>query len=423
MGDALVPQKCISAATAKIRLLFFAESVTLAHLARPIAIARNLDPDRYEIIIACDQRYSHFLANGQWQYVDLKTISSDRFLDSLASGRPVYDYQVLSDYVVEDIFLLNRFKPDIVIGDFRLSLSVSARQANIPYITITNGYWSTAYGNEFPMPSLPMTRILPIPVAAALFSLAAPFAMRFHCRALNKLRRQNGLLSLGNNIRRVYTDADHVLCADAYEFLPISKLPANHTHLGPLPWAPQLEEPSWWPAARDDKPVIYVTLGSSGPPELLQVVLSALAPLDVSVIASSAGKSFPKDVPPNAKIAKYLDGQAAADISRLVICNGGSPTTQQALTAGVPVLALASNMDQFLNMHSLEKKGAGETIRADRATVVSVRQSVIHLLQSDSHRERAKDIACAMSRPDKISQIFDSVVSRLLPQRSIDVQN
>ena len=34
------------------------------------------------------------------------------------------------------------FQPDLVIGDFRLSLSVSARVAGVPYIAIANSWWS-----------------------------------------------------------------------------------------------------------------------------------------------------------------------------------------------------------------------------------------------------------------------------------------
>ncbi len=43
------------------RVLFFAEAVTLAHVARPITLAKGLDPTRYEVVMACDPRCQQFL--------------------------------------------------------------------------------------------------------------------------------------------------------------------------------------------------------------------------------------------------------------------------------------------------------------------------------------------------------------------------
>ena len=59
------------------------------------------------------------------------------FLDNLAKGRPVYDVNTLRSYVRADLALLEAVKPDLVVGDFRISLGVSARVAGIPYWTVT----------------------------------------------------------------------------------------------------------------------------------------------------------------------------------------------------------------------------------------------------------------------------------------------
>jgi UDP:flavonoid glycosyltransferase YjiC (YdhE family) len=61
------------------------------------------------------------------QYWPLHSISSAQFLGALAAGKPVYDVATLQTYVEEDRRLLERLRPDVVIGDFRLSLAVSAR--------------------------------------------------------------------------------------------------------------------------------------------------------------------------------------------------------------------------------------------------------------------------------------------------------
>ena len=40
---------------ARKRILFFAEAVTLAHIARPLALASALSADEYDIVLTCDR--------------------------------------------------------------------------------------------------------------------------------------------------------------------------------------------------------------------------------------------------------------------------------------------------------------------------------------------------------------------------------
>ena len=363
------------------RVLFFAEAVTLAHVARPIALAQGLVSAGREVIFACDPRYAAFLAGERWQTLALHSISSAQFLRALASGSPVYDVETLRAYVRQDLELIERIKPDLIVGDFRLSLSVSARLAGIPYAAVTNAYWSPCYPvHRFPLPVLPMTRFLSVPVARQLFQLAQPLAFSLHCRPMNRVRQEHGLSSLGGDLRRVYTDADHTLFADVPAMFPTVDRPANHHYLGPVLWSPPVALPAWWDQLPAGRPIVYLTLGSSGASPLLYLALQALAEEPVTVIASTAGAVVPQRLPANVYVADYLPGMQAATRASLVICNGGSPTSQQALAAGVPVLGIASNMDQFLNMGAVVAAGAGTVLRADRVKHADVRAAVRHVL-------------------------------------------
>ena len=126
----------------------------------------------------------------------LQSISSKHFLDALAKGRPVYDVQTLRSYVRDDLKLIEKIKPDLIVGDFRLSLSASARLVGIPYTNITNAYWSPYYArNKYPLPVLPITKVLPLPIADVLFRLTQRLAFSLHCRPLNTIREENGLPS------------------------------------------------------------------------------------------------------------------------------------------------------------------------------------------------------------------------------------
>lgn len=361
------------------RVLFFAEAVTLAHVARPAVLAGSLDLRLYEVVVACSPTHQHFFGDAPFRRAPLVSISSERFVDALASGRPLYDAETLRDYVKDDLATIERFKPDLVVGDFRLSLSVSCRLAQIPYGTVTNAYWSPYLLNRhYPLPVLPLTRLLPIPVARVVFDRVRPLAFALHCRALNQVRGEHGLDSLGNDLRRAYTDADHALYADPPGLFPLSPLPDHHVHLGPLLWSPPLELPAWWADVPTDRPALYLTLGSSGGAAALRQAVRAVSGMPVSVMVATAGAEI--SIPPSGNIytARYLPGLEAARRAQVVVCNGGSPTSHQALAAGVPVIGIASNMDQFLNMSAIAEAGAGTLLRADRLSDRDIRAAVEH---------------------------------------------
>jgi UDP:flavonoid glycosyltransferase YjiC (YdhE family) len=140
-------------------------------------------------------------------------------------------------------------------------------------------------------------------------------------------------------------------------------------------------------------------MGSSGTSRALETVVDALAGLPCTALVAAAGAKL-EHVPSNAHVAAFLPGDAAAARARLVICNGGSPTAHQALAEGVPVLGVASNLDQFLNMHYVAKAGAGECLRADSLTGDAVRSAVARLLAEDRYRRAAGALAEAFRRYD-----------------------
>lgn len=401
----------------KPRLLFMGEAVTLAHVARPFALARSLDPSRYDVVFACDPRYNKLLGALPFPWRPLHTIPSERFLEALARGNPLYNAATLRDYVEEDLTLLRDVQPEVVVGDFRLSLAVSAPLTKTCYMTITNAYWSPYARRHFPLPELPMVRMLGVKAASVLFRLARPFAFAYHSFPLNRVRRGFGLPSLGLDLRRVYTHADYTLYADVPELVPTHNLPENHRYLGPILWSPAVERPDWWQKVPADRPIIYVTLGSSGESPLLHVVLEAMAAMPVTVIAATAGRINMDKVPGNAFVADYLPGEEAAKRASLVICNGGSPTTQQALTAGKPVLGLPSNLDQFLNMEALQRSEAGEFIRPGRAHVSAVRAAVVQLLECPKYVEAASRLRQICERYQALTA-FQAIVAQALKTNS-----
>ena len=395
------------------RLLLVAETVTLAHLARPLVFAAAANARGWSVTLACDPRCNRFLGAFQGHVAPISSIDPKQFLSALRRGAPVYSAATLKCYVREELELIRRVQPDLIVGDFRLSLSVSARVAKVPYATIANAYWSPDYHPpSWPVPQLSFMQYLPIPLAQALFGIARPFAFAQHARPLNELRRRFDLLPLDPDLRRVYTDADFVLYADLPELFPIAVPTLPSRFLGPVLWEPEVGLPEWWDDMLRAEQVIYVTLGSSGEASLLPSVVGAMSTLGRTVLVATAGGSLPSPLPPNVRVAEYLPGLAVACRASAVICNGGSLTSYQALSAGVPVVGIASNLDQFLNMQAIEQVGAGRTVRADRFHPSRLRRLVGDVLGTPGIKTAAQAVAnwCGAHRfGDNAKSFFDSV--------------
>lgn len=388
----------VTPAHGKVRVLIFAEAVTLAHVARPHALAAALDPAQFHVCLAKDTRYDLLLGPQPYDRRDLGTIPSQRFLQALAQGRPLYREADLERYVEEDLDLIQSFDPHLVVGDFRLSLSVSARLAGRPYMTISNAYWSPHAHPRYRVPDLPMLTWLGHSLGQAVFDAVRPVAFALHSRPLNRVRRRHGLPGLGHDLRRTYTDADWVLYADLPELVPTRGLPASHQYLGPLLWEPALTPPSWWGQLPDTPPLVFITLGSSGPAAHLQTLVDALAPLPITLVVATAGRTALRPSGANVLVADYLPARQVIARARLVICNGGSPVSYLALCAGRPVLGLPANLDQLLNMDYVRRYGAGEFLRTGRWSADRLRTLVMAMLDPQStwaHAASRLRAACA----------------------------
>jgi UDP:flavonoid glycosyltransferase YjiC (YdhE family) len=165
-------------------------------------------------------------------------------------------------------------------------------------------------------------------------------------------------------------------------------------------WSYPAPLPDWWNDLPTDRPLVYVTLGSSGDAGLLPAVLAALGDLPLTVLANTAGRICVSNPPPNCRLADFLPGAEASGRASLVICNGGSLATYQALATGVPVLGIATNMDQLMNMAYIEQAGAGRRLRASEASIPRVAALVRDLTERPATTERAQTLGKAIRACD-----------------------
>ena len=394
------------------RILFIAEAVTLAHATRPFVLAQALDPAEYEVYFACASRFQFICASAPFRCLDLNSISHESFLAALSAGTRLYSRATLETYVHDDLKLIQSVQPDVIVGDFRLSLAVSAQLAGVPHIALANAYWSPyTVRREFPVPDLSFARVTGVPVAAKLFGLTQRLIFAYHATPLNAVRKKFGLAPLAG-LLDAYTYGDYTLYADLPKLFPTAQLPSHHRYLGPVLWSPAIPVKDAPEDGGNERPLIYISLGSSGATNVLPKVIAAVERLPVTALVATAGRVALGRTPANVSVADYLPGDKLCEIARMVICNGGSPAVYQALAKGTPVIGIASNLDQFLCMSGVENMNAGILLRASHTTRRSITNAIETMIDHPLYRQSAQNLAAQISATDAV-RTFRSLLQEI----------
>jgi UDP:flavonoid glycosyltransferase YjiC (YdhE family) len=403
-----------------IRILFVAEDVTDDQVTRLVSLARSLPHSGYEIWFACARVEESWFAGTHVRTRAIESMPRSQILRAVAEGRQAYDAAVLERYLEEDRRLLREVRPDLVVANFRPSLSVSAPLEGVPVATVVSAHWSPyAVRSELPVPDHPMVRKVGVALAKRFLPKALPTALALFAKPINDLRKKYGLRRIGS-LREVMTWGDVVLQPDTPELAPTRGAPSTHHYLGRIPWSAPVPVPEWWDELPADRPTVYVTLGSSGNLEAWPTLREALGTLPINVLLATAGRVESSGLPKNFWAADYLPGHQAARRAELVVTNGGSGSSYQALSEGKPVVGVASNLDQHLAMSGVERAGAGVTLRAANLTVDEVRQAVSGLIASPAHAAAARRLGEQLSETDAGAR-FTALVDELTRERRVRV--
>jgi len=393
---------------ARRRILFVSEAITLAQVVRLVTLARTLDPREYEVHFAAATFSERIFRDHEFHQSTLFTVPGPPALRRLDRGGRLYDRRILERYVAADRAVIDKVQPDLVVGDLRWSLAVSAPLEKVPLAVLANAYMSPFARREgFPLPDHPVVRLLGERLAGRYFPRALPRVFDWFARPVNQLRAHHGMTPVGG-LLEVLTHGDLTLYADPPDLVAMNNLPAHHFFLGPIEWSPDEPLPEDW-ANDPARFPIYVTVGSSGDVKLLPRILEAVRELPVDVLVATAGRVMerellgPRYAPPATSAARiqvrpFVAGARAAKRARLVISNGGSTTGYQALAGACPVLGLPHNLEQHMAMTAIVGCGAGRSISARHAEVPVIRQAVQDMLASRDFGAAAARLGKQFSR-------------------------
>jgi UDP:flavonoid glycosyltransferase YjiC (YdhE family) len=398
------------------KILLVAENVTLAQVVRLVALGRRLGPE-FQVHFACSEFDPLVFDDTPFIRHTLLTAPKDKLFRAMEQGKPLYDKRTLRDYVRADVELLERVRPDLVVGDFRMTLSSAAQLVQIPCATLINAYFSPfAQRDSYPVPDHPILNWLGEEMTAKYFPIALPRVFAHFTAPLNAVRAELGLLKLSGMLEML-THGDFTLYPDDPRLTPVDALPATHWMLGPVLWSPNVALPAAIAERVATRPLIYITLGSSGRTSAMQPLLEAVSTLDIDAVVATAGRVNLATLPINVQCYEFVPGDELTRRAAAVVCNGGSTSGYQALAAGKPVLALPSNFDQFLATQAMVNAGAALEVKARTATPEALRSALQRLLADPALTVAAQRVATWFAEHDAYDNFRHFVRQACAPTR------
>jgi UDP:flavonoid glycosyltransferase YjiC (YdhE family) len=396
----------------RTKLLFFCETVTMAHLMRTWALLKEVDQSRFEVHLAAGE-VPEFLNKEISQHVQLWPLHtaprSADFLRHLANGTLPYTTEFVDAQVQEDLQLIEKIQPDIVAGDFRISLIISARAKKVPYINLTNITWHPDASLAHSIPDHWITRAIGETLALPISLLAQPIVLHRASQAYAATAAKYGVM-IPKGLLKIYIAGDCVFYADTGKIVQGVELLPHEVIGGPILASiasPGIQIPNF----PDNRPTVVISLGSSGPQTKIHEIVAALEDLDLNLLISTSGQNLKLKNPERAFVSHFLPLDQVLKQANALIFNGGSATGYMGLANGVPLFSIPTNIDQMKFTNAIVLRGAGLRMRIEQLNRRSLQQKLQQLLSDSSYLQAARKLQSEIKQENAVTK-FQEILNR-----------
>jgi UDP:flavonoid glycosyltransferase YjiC (YdhE family) len=359
-----------------MKILFIPFTPSLAHMTRCLSIAETMRDEKNECLFAGGKEGKEFIEKAGFKFsvvpeVDTNTFKKDR-------GYKWLTKKYFIENINAELKIIDDFKPNIIIYDFRFTTKISAKIKSVKTYSILHASaLSLIIDRKRTVPKIiendnPNHRKN---LKDRIFGFIFPKVFKiFLGKPINKikpiLKKHN---CTGIDIIFDLLRGDFNLIADTIDFIPKGlHIPENCHIVGPLTWSGWDADDNFKLPKLIDRPIIYITMGSTvkAKPTLLKLI-DSLKELPCNIIISKGQTEFNQgEIPDNIFLYSYVPGNFIALKSSLVIYPGGHETLMQALSNGVPSLAIPINPDQILVAKQIKSLGIGNYLKHPKSFIV-----------------------------------------------------
>jgi UDP:flavonoid glycosyltransferase YjiC (YdhE family) len=400
--------------------------MNLEEVVRMTTLAEAFYNLGHEVIMLGDGHYDYIFSNRGFRR---EHIPYDRKWWSDERCRIIYnadDYGLnfitegeLDRFVKEEVNLLNRIKPRAVITGFRPTMSVSTKVAKVLLVWVFSAVASDMYFEKSlaTVPfgiyrKIPLLKLLPKSLRNRIVAYVA-YNFPVRLKNWNKVMKRYGLKSFSSPIKVVRGDFN--LMSDAPELFPKfneDDLPPYYGFCGPLlmeETAFKMPESVKQFQRKKKRPLILVSMGSSGSPEVLKDIISGFMdrPYDLFVATSTIieKKDIPY-IPKNVIVEKYLPFAQVASMADVAVIHGGTGTVYTTAMCGVPFVGIPMFHEQQFNLENLARHGCGIVLPRPKLRCESVIKAVDKILNDPKFKEKSIEIQSKIIKYKKDKEFY-----------------
>ncbi|MFA9477526.1 glycosyltransferase [Phycisphaerales bacterium AB-hyl4] len=409
---------------ASSRILVFGEGISFAHVSRAFMIAQTLQSRGATVRFVSSPRYAEWATQRGLDARPAYTPDAEKVYSRLRAMRAMYTRREIEQSVRADLAEIEAFQPTVLVGDCRNSLRISSELSNIPYVAISNANCTPWFAGTINAPAaLPLNRIVGKPRVDRYVMpwLGGPI-QSLACRAMNQpfaqAQRTFGATRPCRDFRVMFTSDDLHLLADLPQFQPTKNRPAHAQYIGPLFWGDDTEHKSATEQLLDQidpaKPLVYLSMGSSGLHALLESTAPVLARLPYQFVVTTAGAAAFSQPADNIHALPFASAPQVLTRAAAVVCHGGNGTVYQALSHAVPVIAIPSFFDQEIQADQLTHHQLGLRLEPGEAAD-QLATALDTVIAQPTYRDRLPEWRSWMQQWNAESNAADAIEQFIAP--------
>jgi UDP:flavonoid glycosyltransferase YjiC (YdhE family) len=159
-------------------------------------------------------------------------------------------------------------------------------------------------------------------------------------------------------------------------------------------------------------PPVVFTLGSSVvhfSPTFYDMAIDTIENLGMRAVLLT-GSTFPsRSLPPSILQFDYLPLEAILPRASAVVHQGGIGTCAESLRAGIPSVIVPFGFDQPDNAERLRRLGVASVICRADVSVASMVSALRHVLSTDTHTSRARELKSAIDPKSEMTKTLDAI--------------
>jgi zeaxanthin glucosyltransferase len=199
---------------------------------------------------------------------------------------------------------------------------------------------------------------------------------------------------------------------ESFDF-PRKRKPACLHYVGPIKAAEAATVDFPWERL-NGKPLIYASLGTlqNRNWQIFESIASACLDLDAQLVIALGDPNQDINQQPLAGqpiVVAYAPQQQLIDRAALVITHAGLNTALDALSAGVPMVAIPITNDQPGVAARVARVGAGLVVPVKKVTIAKLRSAIEKVLTDKSYRENAQKMQVAIKNSGGVKQAADII--------------